>query len=63
MAVKVEAGTLAAVLVFLSRLCGGEVILNYIYHNDTFLSRLCGGEDLNKRIAITLRVSKPPMWR
>ena len=30
---------------FLSRLCGGEVLLMNIKHLGTFLSRLCGGEE------------------
>ena len=30
---------------FLSRLCGGEEVVDFHAHPATFLSRLCGGED------------------
>ena len=29
---------------FLSRLCGGEVVVKGAFADDIFLSRLCGGE-------------------
>ena len=31
-------------IVFLSRLCGGEEIVNLVVAGKDFLSRLCGGE-------------------
>ena len=45
MAVKLQLLLALSILLFLSRLCGGEEYGIGIFQNPKFLSRLCGGED------------------
>ena len=39
-------------LIFLSRLCGGEVLYQALIYNHRFLSRLCGGEANKNKVQV-----------